>query len=177
MPGTHRIFEAIDDAVAVLKGRAVTLPQFDKALDQPAAFREPQQLSLLIVEGWCLGLTPQSIEQLLTPCNAFESTEDPHANWRLAVNHFLATDYPQYWDLFSCLIWLKAPDWHAICRWRAQQEHDLWQTRGLGMNEIELANFMQTFARLTNHSFDILPEKADIIVQLDNQHQPQICKI
>jgi D-glycerate 3-kinase len=177
MPGTHRVLQAIDDAVAVLEGQTVSLPQFDKALDQPAAPKEPQQLSLLIVEGWCLGLIPQSIEQLRLPYNQFESTEDLAAVWRVAVNQFLATDYPHYWDLMNLFIWLKAPDWQAICRWRSQQEHDLWQKRGLGMNDIELDHFMQTFARLTNHSFEVLPDKADIIIELDQDHQPMIRKI
>jgi D-glycerate 3-kinase len=174
MPGTHRILQAIDDAVAVFEGRMVSLPQFDKALDQPAAPKEPQQLSLLIVEGWCLGLIPQSIEQLRLPFNQFESTEDLAAVWRVAVNQFLATDYPHYWGLMNLSIWLKAPDWQAICRWRAQQEHALWQNRGFGMNDNELAHFMQTFARLTNHSFEVLPDKADIIIELDDHHRPMI---
>ena len=37
VPGTHHIQQAINDAIAVLAGQPVALPQFDKAQDEPAA--------------------------------------------------------------------------------------------------------------------------------------------
>jgi len=37
VPGTHNIAQALADARAVLAGTKVALPQFDKALDEPAS--------------------------------------------------------------------------------------------------------------------------------------------
>ncbi len=174
MPGSHNIGQAIADAQAVLQGLPVALPRFDKAQDQPTATREPKQFSLLIVEGWCLGLTAQSAADLKQPVNHLESAEDQTASWRHFVNQQLAGQYQQYWSLLSSLIWLKAPDWPTICHWRAMQEHQLRQQRGKGMNDAELERFMQTFQRLTDHSFLVLPQRADLVVELDPLHQPQL---
>jgi D-glycerate 3-kinase len=174
MPGTHAIEQAIVDAQAVLCGKSVALPTFDKAKDQPGSPRALQQVDLLIVEGWCLGLTAQSFEQLTTAINTLELTEDQTGNWRIFVNQQLAGLYQQYWQLFSKLIWLKAPDWQAICRWRALQEQQLWLSRGHGMSDAELARFMQSFQRLTEYSFLVLPQQADLVVELDQQHRPQL---
>jgi len=176
MPGTHRIEQAILDIKDVLNGQPVKLPSFDKALDQPGAERAPEHFSLLIVEGWCLGLGPQSAAQLPEPVNQLESMADPEGHWRAFVNQQLAQDYQHYWALLETLIWLKAPDWQAICRWRALQEQELWQQRGIGMSETQLHYFMQTFQRLTEHSFAEMPTKADIIIELNNLHQPALLK-
>lgn len=174
MPGTHHIAQAIADVQAVLQGQMVCLPTFDKALDEPGEPRASQRIDLLIVEGWCLGLTPQTPEQLNTAVNTLELTEDQTACWRTFVNQQLAGDYQQYWQLFSTLIWLKVPDWSAICRWRALQEQQLWLSRGKGMTDAELSRFMQSFQRLTEQSFLVLPQRADVVVELDQLHQPQL---
>ncbi|MFN6971750.1 MAG: kinase [Rheinheimera sp.] len=174
MPGSHNIQQAIIDAKAVLCSNAVALPVFDKALDQPVVARTPMQVKLLIVEGWCLGLTPQSPEQLLPAINQLELSEDQNLRWRTFVNEQLAGLYQQYWQLFSQLIWLKAPDWSAICGWRALQEQQLWFNRSRGMSTFELARFMQSFQRLTEHSFSVLPRRSDIVVELDQHHRPRL---
>jgi D-glycerate 3-kinase len=174
MPGSHHIEQAIADAQAVLCGESIALPSFDKALDQPGSPGASQHIDMLIVEGWCLGLTPQSPEQLIGAINSLELTEDQCGHWRTFVNSQLATHYQLYWQLFSQLIWLKAPDWPAICRWRALQEQQLWLSRGKGMNDAELARFMQSFQRLTEHSFLLLPQLADVVVELDQLHRPQL---
>lgn len=174
MPGSHAIEQAIADAEAVLCGESVALPSFDKAMDQPGSPKALQQVDVLIVEGWCLGLTAQSFEQLTTAINTLELTEDQRGNWRIFVNQQLAGLYQQYWQMFSKLIWLKAPDWQAICRWRALQEQQLWLSRGKGMTDAELARFMQSFQRLTEHSFLVLPHQADLVVELDQQHRLQL---
>ena len=174
MPGSHDIEQAIHDAKAVLGAEAIALPVFDKALDQPVGAKTPQRVDLLIVEGWCLGVTPQSPEQMWPAVNQLELFEDQNASWRTFVNQQLSGRYQQYWQLFSQLIWLKAPDWPAICRWRKLQEQQLWLRRGNGMTDAELERFMQSFQRLTEHSFSVLPQQAHWVLELDQQHRPQL---
>lgn len=174
VPGSHNIQQAINDANAVLAGKPVSLPQFDKALDEPVAALPAQQYRLLIVEGWCLGIKAQSAAELNLPVNALEAQQDEHVVWRGYVNSQLAGSYADYWRLLTPLIWLQAPDWDCVCRWRAKQEQQLWQRRGKGMNEHQLAHFMQTFERLTQASWQQLPAIADYTVRLDQQHTPTL---
>lgn len=172
VPGTHAINRAITDAERVLAGKPVQLPCFDKALDEPASDRPPQQLQLLIVEGWCLGIGPQSEQKLHQPQNSLEANEDPTRQWRMFINQQLASPYQHYWQLLKPLIWLQAPDWASVCRWRANQEQQLWQQRGQGMTPQQLTRFMLSFERLTRASWQQLPQRADIQIPLDQQQQP-----
>jgi D-glycerate 3-kinase len=71
---------------------------------------------------------------------------------------------------------LQAPDWVSICRWRAKQEQQLFQLRGKGMTAAQLERFMQSFQRLTEHSFRVMPTSADIVIELDHQQRPTIVR-
>lgn len=174
VPGTHDIQRAISDAQQVLAGKAVALPVFDKALDECLADRPMQHFKLLIVEGWCLGLSAQSEAELVLPVNSLEAEEDTAVHWRHYVNQQLAGTYQQYFSLLKPLIWLKAPSWDSICQWRARQEQQLWQQRGKGMTDTQLARFMLPFQRLTLASWQQLPKRADYIIALNQQQQPKL---
>ena len=170
VPGTHNIARAIADAKAVLAGFDVALPQFDKAQDEPTTALAAQQLDVLIVEGWCMGVAAQAEAALTEPVNSLEQREDADGRWRHYVNSQLAGRYADYWQLLKPLIWLNTPDWDCVCRWRSQQEQQLWRERGCGMTDAELARFMLPFQRLTLASWQQLPQTADYIIQLDQQH-------
>jgi D-glycerate 3-kinase len=174
VPGTHDIQQAIIDATAVLAGQPVALPQFDKALDDCLPDKPARQLDILIVEGWCIGVPPQTSAELNLPLNALEANEDAAGHWRRYVNAQLAGRYADYWRLLKPLIWLQAPDWDCVCRWRARQEQQLWRERGRGMTEAELARFMLPFQRLTQASWQQLATIANYTVQLDQQHMPAL---
>lgn len=174
VPGTHEITRALGDAEQVLAGQPVTLPVFDKALDERCADRPAVTLDLLIVEGWCLGLQPQSAEELVRPLNQLEASEDPHSHWRQYVNQQLAGPYQSYFRMLRPLIWLKAPDWSSICRWRERQEQQLWQHRSAGMSAAQLQRFMLFFQRLTELSFQQLPARANYTVLLNQLQQPHL---
>lgn len=174
VPGTHDIQRAISDVQQVLAGKAVALPVFDKALDERLADRPKQHFKLLIVEGWCLGLSAQSEAELVLPVNSLEAEEDTAVHWRHYVNQQLAGTYQQYFSLLKPLIWLKAPSWDSICQWRARQEQQLWQQRGKGMTDTQLARFMLPFQRLTLASWQQLPKRADYTIALNQQQQPKL---
>lgn len=174
VPGTHDIGRALSDARQVLAGAAVALPRFDKALDDSLPDRPAAQLELLIVEGWCLGLAAEAESGLASPVNQLEATEDSSGAWRRYVNQQLAASYQPYFDLLQPLIWLKAPDWDSVCRWRAKQEQQLWQQRGTGMTTEQLARFMLPFQRLTQLSYQQLPARANYTIVLNQAQQPQL---
>lgn len=174
VPGTHDIGRALSDARQVLAGAAVALPRFDKALDDVLPDRPAAPLDLLIVEGWCLGLAAEAESGLASPVNQLEATEDSRGAWRRYVNQQLAASYQPYFDLLQPLIWLKAPDWDSVCRWRAKQEQQLWQQHGTGMTAAQLARFMLPFQRLTQLSYQQLPARANYTIVLNQAQQPQL---
>mgnify|MGYP005836955949 CR=1 FL=1 len=174
VPGTHNIARALADAQQVLSGQAVTLPVFDKATDDVAADRAPATIDMLLVEGWCLGISAQPVAELRPAINELEANEDAAGRWRTYVNQQLAGDYSRYWRLMTPFIWLQAPDWQSICDWRAKQEQQLWQQRGVGMAPDQLARFMLPFQRLTQLSFQQLPARANYTIVLNQTQQPQL---
>lgn len=176
VPGTHNIQRAITDARNMLQGKPISLPRFDKAHDEPIADLPAQHYQILIVEGWCLAVTAQHESELTQAVNQYEQQQDTGGHWRHYVNQQLAGPYAEYWQLLQPLIWLQAPDWQAICRWRANQEASLKQQRGTSMNEAELARFMLSFQRLTEASWQQLPARANYIITLDQQQRPQLTK-
>ncbi|MCA1929161.1 kinase [Rheinheimera sp.] len=170
VPGTHDTELLSSQLAGFRQGKAQAWRRYDKALDRAGTCSEPSSARLLIVEGWCLGLTAQTEQTLRPAINALELLQDPDASWRHKVNQQLACEYQQIWQQFDRLIWLNAPDWQAVCRWRAWQEHPL-QQRGLGKTPAELEHFMLYFQRLTEESWRQLPDRADFILTLDQQHQ------
>jgi D-glycerate 3-kinase len=174
VPGTHDMRKALADAEQVMTELPVALPVFDKALDDRGPDCPAVTLDLLIVEGWCLGLQAQSAAELVLPVNTLEIEEDPQAQWRKYVNQQLAGVYHDYFCLLKPLIWLKAPDWQRVCRWRQRQEQQLWQQRGTGMSAAQLQRFMLFFQRLTELSYRQLPARADYTVVLNALQQPTL---
>ena len=171
VPGTHDSRALYQHLAEFRRGEQLSLCRYDKGLDQPA---EPVRCSaktrLLILEGWCVGVEAQSDADLATPVNRMEQQQDAAGQWRTKVNQLLLSDYQPIWALLDQLIWLNAPDWQAVCRWRAWQELPLQQL-GQGKTAAELDHFMHYFQRLTLASWQQLPDKADFILQLDQEHR------
>lgn len=170
VPGTHDTALLLSQLQAFKRGEAQCWRRYDKGLDCIARPSEKTKARLLILEGWCVGLQPQAEKALLSPINLLEQLQDTDALWRRKVNQQLATDYQQIWRESDGLIWLNAPDWKAVCRWRAWQELPL-QQRGLGKSPDELEHFMLYFERLTCESWQQLPDRADFILNLDQDHK------
>src|SRR5690606_27041793 len=73
-PGTHDVALALATIDALRAGRTPPLPRFDKLGDDrlPEAHwpRPARPLDLLVLEGWCLGVPPESDAALQAPINA-----------------------------------------------------------------------------------------------------------
>lgn len=174
VPGTHDVALGVATLAAITRGEAVSLPRFDKAIDDrapqttwPAA---PAPCSLIIFEGWCVGARPQTEEVLAAPINRLEAEEDAEGIWRRHVNAVLAADYPALFDRLDMLVLMMPPDWPAVLRWRTQQEEALRRARGSGagvMNDDQLARFVSHYERLTRHIWAEMPSRADLCLRLD----------
>jgi D-glycerate 3-kinase len=157
-------------------GGEVRVPKFIKALDDRApesgwtAIDTP--VDLVLFEGWCVGTPPQDQAALAEPVNALERDEDADGRWRQYVNAQLATRYAPLFARIERLIFLRAPDFDSIFRWRQQQEAQNAQAAGAaGMDAAALRRFIQHYERLTRHALDILPGRADAVIELGAEHE------
>lgn len=169
VPGTHDASLLLTQLEQFRQGQAQSWRRYDKGLDRVSEPTQPGRARLLIFEGWCVGVQAQPEQQLRQPLNELEQYQDPHASWRCQVNQQLSGEYHHIWQQYNSLIWLNAPDWSAVCRWRQWQEHAL-QLQGLGKNQTELHRFMLYFQRLTEQSWRQLPARANFVLTLDQQH-------
>lgn len=173
-PGTHEVALAHATLDALMRGDA-RLPSFDKLADTrlpPSRWRhEKFRPDLVVFEGWLLGLRPQSDAQLVKPINALEREHDADGRWRRWCNARLA-DYTGLWERFDRFLYLQAPAFEAVPRWRGQQERELGAQRGrAGMPRATIERFVQYYERLTRHGMRILPGIADRVLRLDAAHR------
>lgn len=170
VPGTHDTELLLSQLQGFKRAEPQCWRRYDKGTDKAGHAAQATLSRILVVEGWCVGLKAQADAALAQSINALEQQQDPDALWRRKVNQQLAGDYQQIWQEFNSLIWLNAPDWRAVCRWRAWQERAL-QLQGKGKSPAELEHFMLYFQRLTEESWRQLPDRADFILTLDQQHR------
>ena len=160
-PGTHDL-GLLERTIAALRAAGpdsrTPLPAFDKLADDRAPRTDwpvfAGRPSAVLVDGWCLGATPQAEAELVAPVNALEAERDGQGIWRHAANAALAGPYAEAFARFDAVLFLKAPSFDAVLDWRCEQEAGLL---GLPPTDLpptrraELAVFIQAFERITRH--------------------------
>ncbi len=180
-PGTHNVAMGCAVIDALRKGEPCRLPRFDKASDDRLPENEwpfaPADCAVLILEGWCVGASPQSAGELMVPVNALEADEDPQGIWRAYVNQALAGSYRQLFGQIDYLIFLQAPAFDVVLDWRLQQEDQLRvKSGGDGehlMTRAQVARFIQHYERITRQLLIEMPGRADLLVLLDAERSPR----
>lgn len=185
VPGTHDValgLSTIGRLVSAGKGQAVPIPVFDKAMDTRLA---PEQwrvhrgpVANLLFEGWCVGAVPESESALIEPVNELERGEDPDGVWRRTVNARLGADYQRLFALIDVLILLRVDGMHRVFEWRRLQEHKLAATAAASpggantriMSDEQVDRFIMHYERLTRHILSEMPDRADIVLDLDDSH-------
>ena len=181
VPGTHDL-ALMNETIAALRqpppGGSVPVPAFDKALDDRPKMVHWRQVSapvqLILLEGWCVGLSPQQKSELEAPINPMEAEQDPSRVWRGEVNRQLATEYADLFGKLDALLLLQAPSFDAVFDWRWQQEQRLSQQFQQDhpdkpdptMTRSEVADFILHYQRLTEHGLKTLPDRADFVWEL-----------
>lgn len=173
VPGTHDPAAGLAAIDALGRPGTTLLPRFDKARDEPGTpvpWEGPSDM--LILEGWCLGAQPQEAAELIEPVNDLERARDPDGSWRRWVNARLK-DYRTLFDRIDMLVFLAAPGFDVVKRWRGEQEVSLRRARGpdAGMTDAELSIFIQHYQRLTEHMLRHGREWADLTIALDADRQ------
>jgi D-glycerate 3-kinase len=172
-PGTHDIALAratIDALGAARPDTETPLPRFDKIKDVmrprrewPIARGRPEAI---LIDAWCLGALPPPPGPAL---NAVEA-EDVDGVWRAKQGEFLTTTYADWFDSFDAIIYLRAPNWDIVRRWRGQQEVAL---RGRALSPEEeswIDRFILHYERITRSMMDG-GLRADHIVRIDEQRR------
>ena len=179
VPGTHDL-ALLNETISALRqpSGAVPVPAFDKALDDRTEIVHWRQVSapvqLILLEGWCVGLLPQSESELESPINPMEAEQDPSLVWRREVNRQLANGYAHLFGELDALLLLQAPSFDAVFEWRWQQEQRLSEQfqqdhpdrPNPTMSRSEVADFVLHYQRLTEHALKILPDRADFVWEL-----------
>lgn len=175
VPGTHDVTLARETIAALRREGVVAIPRFDKAADDRAPLadwpRVQAPVDVIVLEGWCLSVGPQSGAELAAPINTLEEREDPDGTWRRYVNRLVADEYRAFYDMVDYLVMLKAPDFEKVFEWRRNQEDKLAAKQVAGqpsrvMGPEQLQRFIQHYERLTRHGLATLPERADVVFEL-----------
>jgi len=179
VPGTHDmglLASTLDALLDPARSSIVEIPRFDKARDD--RFGEWQQqeqpVDIVLLEGWCLGVRPQPIDQLVEPVNVLEKEEDPDGLWRNHVNAEIVRAFLPLYARVDRWIMLQAPGFDCVYQWRLEQEQKLADAQGSTrgkrvMNPDQLARFIQFYQRLTEACLKELPGYVHHLYLLDEQ--------
>ena len=189
VPGTHDVqmgLQLLTELQEPQAGRKISIPVFDKSIDD----RSPQSkwrmvetpLDIILFEGWCVGATPQTTEELLNPVNRLEENDDAEGLWRGHVNSQLATDYARLFATLDLLLMLEIPDMECVFTWRGLQEEKLaaqaQRTDATQlMDKAALQRFIMHYERLTRHILAEMPERANLVLRLNSAHQVDAVRI
>ncbi|RKF21259.1 kinase [Altericroceibacterium spongiae] len=178
VPGTHDV--ALGTAVlkGLLAGKSVTLPRFDKSMDDRAEKGVPVSgpVDVVLFEGWCVGARPMPDISLAEPINRLEAEEDPDSIWRHKINEELTGEYARLFRMIDLLIMFRVPDFEHVRANRRRQEEKLAERSPDGtaiMGEEELLRFISHYERLTRFMLEEMPGRADVTFELDDRQTPK----
>lgn len=176
VPGTHDTQLLTEVLTKLKQGQITNLPRFNKATDDPQPAESwpvvNTPVDVVLLEGWCWGVSEQTREQLENPVNALEHDEDQDKSWRSYVNDKLRNEYTALYSMFNFWLMLQAPTFDCVSTWRKEQEHKLRvasasSTNNAVMTDQQVERFIQHYQRLTEHGLTQLPAQADLVFQLD----------
>jgi len=185
VPGTHdieyanKIFSAL---LAQSSGVITKIPVFDKAVDDLLPEQEwltvNNNVDIILFEGWCVGSQAQQSHQLESAVNELEENEDADLIWRTYINQQLKENYQDLFKYIDYQVMLKVPDMDSVFEWRSLQEEKLAVSYVKNnssakhiMSEKELTRFIMHYERITRSTLEEMPQRADVVLHLDNNHQ------
>jgi D-glycerate 3-kinase len=170
-PGTHAVSLAMSVIEALTEAAPdadTPLPRFDKTSDDRAPeaawprFRGRPQA--ILFDGWCLGALPDDLGA--APINVLEALEDADGRWRAQINRDLTERYQPFYALFDAIIYLRAPNWEIVRKWRGEQERETLGRALTGEEEAALDRFVMHYERITR-SMLAGRHMASVVVHLD----------
>jgi D-glycerate 3-kinase len=185
VPGTHDVGLGIRVIGALRRagpGDTVPIPSFDKAADDRRPEGEwPRHLGpadVIMLEGWCLGASPEDDAALREPINQLEATEDADGRWRRYVNGRLRGEYRDLWAQLDLIVMLEVSGMDRVFEWRWLQERKLAEAHAAAgapgtriMDEAGVRRFVMHYERTTRHLLAEMPGRADVVLHVNQAHQ------
>jgi len=175
VPGTHDIKKLKADIEKFqLSKFPIYTPIFDKLTDDKAQrTKKNLKADILILEGWCCGAKPIIKNYLHKDINMLEKHKDKNKIWRNYYNNKLKNEYTQLFNMFDKTIFLKAPSFNHVLKWRLKQEkmNKLKSINQKKMNKKNLIQFIQYYEKITKWMLKILPSKTDLLVKIDKNQK------
>jgi D-glycerate 3-kinase len=192
--GTHDTMLARDTLTRLMQAGADTrtrIPRFDKTARAGHGDRAPPStwplvegpVDVVIFEGWFVGARAQPPADLAAPVNDRERIDDPDGTWRTTMNHLLATDYRELFDLLDELLVIQVRSMSDVFRNRELQEQHLRrrlaEARHRGedtgeqgaMSPEEVVAFIGLYERTTRHMLQTLPAEATLTLFIGDHHR------
>jgi len=179
VPGTHDVQLMENTITELLDGKACSIPRFNKAADDRYADEQwtscNKNTDIILFEGWCNHSPVQNKEELITPINELEATEDSEGIWRNYANDQLRDYHRKIFNHADMSIMLKSPNFEKIYEWRSLQEDKLRKNSKPGeqsriMSTEQLKRFVQHYERITRYTLDNLPSTADVVIPIAADH-------
>ena len=184
VPGTHDI-GLINKTIKKLKEKKfknVLIPKFDKAIDDRCNKNKWQKIKkpphIVIFEGWCVGAKHQTNTVLKKPLNLIERKYDANLTWRKKVNNQLKNRYKKLFNKIDKLVYLKAPNFDHIFKWRLLQEEKMKLTSKTKriMSKSQVKEFIMFYERISRHMMKDFYKISDITIFLDKSHRSKKIK-
>lgn len=189
VPGTHDVLlgkKIISKLLEDKEKSSVKIPAFNKAEDDLYPEEQWNTITcapdIVLFEGWCVGSQQQHESELLCDINVLEECEDPDGTWRNYVNRQLAGSYQSLFAHIDYLLMLKVPDMESVFEWRSLQEKKLAdkcfkQGRSIEniLSDNEVSRFIMHYERITRATLHEMPDRADVLLELDKKHQ--VCNV
>jgi D-glycerate 3-kinase len=148
-PGTHDLGLAQKLITQLSQAKPTALPRFDKAIDDRApesawpVFNGPAEA--ILIDGWCLGATEMLPGE---PMNDVEH-DDIGGIWRRETEMQLRKKYAPFFASFDAIVYLQAPNWEIVRKWRGQQEEQTLGRKLTAEEEAKLDRFLMFYERIT----------------------------
>ncbi|KAJ7287232.1 P-loop containing nucleoside triphosphate hydrolase protein [Mycena rebaudengoi] len=168
-PGTHDVALGIEVLTKLRDGRSVEIPRFEKSLFDGEGDRLPAgsdgavvvspPVDVVILEGWCVGFYPLSLDEIDKRWDGAWSEERKHLGMGDAVRRQDVLDvneklkeYLAMWNFFDVFVQLQpapSPDespLSVIYKWRLEQEHNMKaRNGGKGMSDSGVKAFVDRY--------------------------------
>ncbi len=179
VPGTHDL-GLINKTIKKLKAKkfkTVLIPKFDKSIDDRSKKSKWQKIKkpphIIIFEGWCVGARQQRDRELKKSLNPIEQKHDLDLTWRRTVNNSLKNQYKKIFRKIDKLVYLKAPSFEHIFKWRLLQEQKMKLTlkNKKTMSRLQVKEFIMFYERITRHMMRNFSKISDLTIFLDKSHR------
>ncbi len=179
VPGTHDL-GLINKTIKKLKEKkfkTVLIPKFDKSIDDRSKKSKWQKIKkpphIIIFEGWCVGARQQRDHDLKKSLNTIEQKHDLDLTWRRTVNNSLKNQYKKIFRKIDKLVYLKAPSFEHIFKWRLLQEQKMKLTlkNKKTMSRLQVKEFIMFYERITRHMMRNFSKISDLTIFLDKSHR------